>query len=595
MSQAACCLILALFGQETTVPDVAAPRTETPPIAYELEVHEFFSSKGAEPSYWAAFSRSVLDRRVGDSGVVDFSFDLREIATVLGAERRVRFDLDQGVDRLTIQQDAATDIVHLGGESPLTDFLNANVASLDRWKGSWSNRLALFNASVVPGVASSDVDLSCTVEKFETGQRSYLLYRYSTAAPHRFTIGGAAIEMSYSGLAVVDPSLQLPLVVLFEQVGTVQNGELRSDVEHRFVGSLQDPNRAEPVLDPPAWLLNRINAYRFHKRQPDRPLDPTLATNDVRPPWSVALWLSGRVADLTMTMVAERGTNPLPVASLGSLVLTDQAISYGGTRYLEQRRIDLGQDHPDAPRLDRVASPIERAYGEARFGERLALLGDRTSGVMRIHGEETTGEDDDSRAIVIGVLSLAGGALLQDDGDDSRLKFATAESASAIAGTSAWGVVTATGLGGAAAFVGTGVIIAIIGGVAAVDAVTGGTSSPGTPPPTPYTVLALEEVFNGGCNEGFFVLRIVDEQPGRSWMLSAVGTRTAGPTCSIPNTNWNESTSGTTQGTQELVLRITAPPHVCLNGTVTVTVNGAPATFNFAGSAHSGGVSSSCF
>jgi hypothetical protein len=46
---------------------------------------------------------------------------------------------------------------------------------------------------------------------------------------------------------------------------------------------------------------------------------------------------------------------------------------------------------------------------------------------------------------------------------------------------------------------------------------------------------------------------------------------------------------------QPLILRLETPAHSCIDGTVTLTVNGTPAPFRVFGTTYPGQISSSCF
>lgn len=564
---------------ETVTEDTAAPVVVAPAPSYQVEVRELFRSTGAEPAFWAAYSRSDFERAPLDSGVVDFRFDLKEIATVLGTEPETQFMVESGADRLTVTQDSETRLVRLGTDSPITSYVNARVATLEAWSDRHQQMMTPFDGSIVPSLVAGELELTCIAEDLIVDDTAYLLTTYQ-ASDHAFQIGATQALMSYRGLAVLDPASGQVFHSVFEQKGTVTNGEKVSQVDHQVVMTLLDAAQGgELALILPGRVQDRVNSYRFSTRTDESPLDPTLETNEVRPEWSVDLWLSGRVAEMTMGMIAEQGTNPLPVSALGGLALSDQAISYGGTQLVEQRKIDMGEDDPNAPKIDRVQSPLERAYGPAPFGERLALLGPETTGVLKIENEEP---------VAIGALFLLTTEVFGSGAQGSRLAFATG---GASGGSPVWDVVSSSSGTGVSSYVPLALLL-IGGGVAIAESGGGGT----TPPVIDTVVtLRLDEALIGGCYRGRFELEIIDGQPGRLWQLEGNGTILGSATCTASG-SWAEVDSRVSTNTQQFVLQIPVPDNGCLDATVTVTADGAPHEFTILGlQVPSGSISNPCF
>jgi hypothetical protein len=559
---------------------------------YQLEVREFFRSEGAEPAYWASYSRSDFTREIGVSGLTSFAFDLREIATVLGKEPETQFLVESGTNRLVIEHDRQTQIVGLGSKSSIVDFLNTTVAKIEPWTGGWTQRMVPFDGTVIPGVEAGEITLTCSSEPLDVDGRVCSLVRYS-ATDNAFKIDDAHVVMSYRGIGIIDPATGVVYHSLFEQQGEVVNADKVSRIQHRIAVTLLDMSLGgEIALLLPQRVVDQVNSYLFAPREDLDPLNPTLGTNEIRPAWSVDLWVAGRVAEMNMAAIGERGTNPLPVTALGSLVLTDQAISFGGTQLIQQRRIELGEDHPDAPPIERIESPLERAYGAAPFGERLTLVGPETTGIRQVQGE-----DPDE----VGALFVLSSAALGATGMTSRLSFATTTSpaVAAAGGTGAWDVITeGQASGGATPYVVGGLVA--IGVIAAIIAITdddgGGGGGGEGPPATPNSVtLTLNEAFVQGCNSGEFVLQVNDSVAGRTWAVQGSGSITVGAGCNAQAGSWMESAQGSSSAGQVLTLRLDLPPHSCIDGSVSVTVNGAPAEFEFFGSPHKGQVSSTCF
>ena len=73
------------FLQDSEGPPEPQPAPAPLARAHELEVRELFRSTGDEAAFWAAYSRSGISRVPVENGLVEFRFDLKEIATVLGS------------------------------------------------------------------------------------------------------------------------------------------------------------------------------------------------------------------------------------------------------------------------------------------------------------------------------------------------------------------------------------------------------------------------------------------------------------------------------------------------------------------------------
>ncbi|MGK0480822.1 MAG: hypothetical protein ACJAQ3_000789 [Planctomycetota bacterium] len=569
--------------------------TEAPasaPVPHELEVREIFRSTGDQPAFWAAYSRSSFARVPLPTGLVEFHFDLKEIATVLGSESEAQFMVDSGADRLTIAQDSETQVIRLGTESAITNYVNARTSTIEPWSDRHQQMITPFDDTVLSNIDAGELNLTCSSETLTVDDRSFLLTTYR-ATNHNFLIGSAEVVMSYRGLAILDPVSGLVYHSVFEQKGVVTNGEKVSEVDHQVVLTLLDAAQGgEIALRLPGRTQERVNSYRFSARTDETPLNPSLETNEVRPEWSVDLWLSGRISEMTMGMIAEQGTNPLPVASLGGLVLSDQAISYGGTQLVEQRKIDqMGEDDPNAPKIDRVQSPLEKAYGPAPFGERLSVLTPETSGVLRIDGREP---------VVIGALFLLTKDAFGASGSGARFEFATSANASTAAtGVPVYAAVAAEASRGAGYALPTALVIGSAGAVIADVGGSGvagqGGGGGGGTTITTSAALSLNQTFVTGCNVGGFELRVTDGDPGRTWRVDGSGTITTTSTCTTTG-NWNESAQGVSVAGQVLVLQIPTPPHGCINGTVNVLVNGTPTAITFLGQPFANGVvSNPCF
>jgi len=597
-----------LTVQESNTP--AAPRSTE--RALQLEVREYFSSRGKEPAYWASYARSDFERRPDDAGVVDFTFALKEIATVLGAEPEVQFAVEAGSDTLKISQDPATQLLNMAGQSPVIDYINAATATLQPRSGRWVERIVPFDNTVVPGAKGGDLPIVCASEPLVIGGITYTLLTYRTDQ-HRFQLEDASVVMAYRGMAIVDANTGLAYHAIYEQQGKVTSAAGESDVSQRSALTLIDASQGGVIaLDLPQRVRDQVNSYLFLAREDLEPLDPSIYDNNVRPEWSVDLWLAGRIAEARMGLAVEQATNPLPAAVIGGLVMTDQAISFGASKLLQSRLVARGELGLDEQWTQRVKSPIEKAYGPAgeQLVDRLNILGPETTGVLKVENEE---------AVAVGLLLLLGVDHFGADDVGRRLKFATSNTtAAAAAGTPAWFVVTgaetaplvAVAGGGAAAAaggvgaaggsgIGAGGWLLLGGAVAAgVEQSSGGSGGAGQNPgggQTPFTELQLTESFSQGCSSGQFQLRILDEVPGRTWVIQGSGTITGGVTCQIGSTNWSETAQGTTSSGSVLTLTISLPNHLCIGGTVTITANGAPAAFMYRGSTFQGMVNNTCF
>jgi hypothetical protein len=245
-------------------PQEATPRPpEVAPAPYQIEVREFFRSDGGEPSYWASYSRSDFARRPDASGLTNFTFDLREVSTVLGSEPETQFLVETGTNQLVIAHDRETQVIGLGSKSALVDFINSTAAQIQPWEGARTQAMVPFDGTVLPSVTAGAVDLTCSSEPLFVDGRNCALMRYS-ASKHAFKIGAADAVMSYRGIAILDPTSGVVYHSLFEQQGEVVNGDKVSRVQHRIAVTLLDMALGgEIALLLPARVVEQVNSYLF--------------------------------------------------------------------------------------------------------------------------------------------------------------------------------------------------------------------------------------------------------------------------------------------------------------------------------------------
>ena len=593
---AACVLLPLSFAQSATEPavvDAAAAASNR-----QIEVNEFIKTDGAEPSYWASFSLADYVQNELASGETRFAFDLREVAVALGSNPRTIVPIERAAAQLSISQDRETQLVQLGDSSRITDHINAVVSQTTPWSGVTVRTLDLFDAVTLPGSTSSGAAIEFTSSAVDLQGTPHLVVKYRSVAPHSFTIDGASFEMNYVGAALINAADKTAPISCFKQSGTVDNAGAISTIDHGVVTQLRLASGARVVTDVPEDLKDFLRTVQFENRQAMQPLDPTLEQPQFRPPWSIDAWVSGRIAEMTLGTVAEQGTNPVPIHTLASVVMTDESIAYAGTAYMNQRDLERGLDIP-AEGTTRVESPLTKAYGPAPFGNRLAMLGAGTTGVLVT---EPDSEDDDRALLIpLGAVSVAFVDRVRSD-RNSRLDYVVAErstsawtivsGSSAIGATTAAGAVIAAGAGGAAAG-------AVLGGLILVETTDGGSSGTNTAvdPGDTTATLVLNETFNGQCSSGAFELTIRDGTGGRTWRLSASnGAVLNSPPCTAPAGPWTPAPSqAVSQAGVPFTLILPIPDHSCLSATIEVQVNGAPATFTFFGGQQSGSVSNSCF
>ena len=587
----ACIFIYPVASHDAT--ELASEPNGTQAPRQQIEIREEFRATGDEPTFWASFARSDFARVPHGESEVHFNFDLREIEAIIGGKDAVRFVVDSGADRLTVTQNPATQAIALEGGSSAVSFLNALTQDLQPRSGSWTQTMLPFDDSVIPGMKMVQTDVRCSAEILAEGRAVYTLLQFE-AGPLVYEVAGAQVSASFRGLAIVDTSRERVFHSFFQQAGTVRNGQLTSDFTQLTCMTLINE------LGQPAMLLEGrtqelVDLFLFRPRPDTEQLDPDVFDSEVKPVWSTPVWLAGRVAESSMGLMAEQGTNPMPVASLSGLVLTDQVLGYAGNilydyLLIEQDALTLEEIDPSD---NAYLSPLQRTYNSAndtsdRLDERLSLLGPETTGSARV---------GDDHLIAIGVAMLFARSTFSN-APQSNLSFATSStnlSAASVVGGSTVAAASAS----AAVTAGVGSALLIAGGTAlAIDNVTtsggpGLASGPGGDDNGAGAVLNLFETQpSPSCFVGVVRLTVNSGPPQAVWSISGTGDIQACPNETAGT--WQESASGVFSSSP-LVIEIPLPNHQCIDGTITVRVNEAPAAFQFQGSIATGSVSSTCF
>ena len=114
----------------------------------------------------------------------------------------------------------------------------------------------------------------------------------------------------------------------------------------------------EPVLELDERMLERMDVFLFRAKPEVDDLNPDVLETEPRPLWSTPVWLAGRVAEASLGMVAEQGTNPIPVTSMGSLLLSDQSLGFASNILYDYLQIEQGmrdetsmRPHPPSGRV----------------------------------------------------------------------------------------------------------------------------------------------------------------------------------------------------------------------------------------------------
>ena len=580
-------------------PVLAAPHGDPSPTLeparapLQFRLIEEFHAVGAEPAFWATMVKSDLERAPEPDGRVGFTFQMSELEAVFAGEEPLRFLPSEGVKPMVLRQDPATQRVSFQGEQATERFINETLEDLggDVERGrTWTETVRLFDDSIVPGHPEVTTDVRFEAEPLPVGRVVFSLMRFESV-PVSFPVIGGDVELRYTGLGLVDPEQGLVYHMVFRQEGKVNTGDGETLVSHVYLLSLLDPGD-QPLVPLEGMLLDLVNEYVM-KPRPDGVVDPAVLDLEPRPLWSTGVWLSGRIASAVMGLVAEQGTNPMPLVSVGSLVLSDEALGFAGNLYLDdiQVRDGLKDESERFPPGDTFRSPRDRIYGAEGEGDdddRGGLLGPSTKGVLIIG----------KREIAFGVTA-ATAALLVNSSGGSSLGFATGSgavpagsaSAAASAGAASAGAGGAAAAGATIAGVSTTTAVAV-GAVAVGGGVAAASSSGSSGGGTPASVqLTFVESLNGlGFFTGTVTATITNGNPGDALMIRGTGTVIRGLT-----TVWDETASATVDQSGQASAQIPLIEHECIDGSIAVTINGQPATIAVQGSTFTSPFSDPCF
>ncbi len=558
-------LLASSPGQEATSGQdlpVGPGQTET----YQLEIYEKFSTTGDEPSQWASFSRSDAARREVTAGLFEFTFQLREIEAKLGSAQTVRFLPTSGVSRLRITQDAPTQQLDLPKAGLLSGFLNSCLEDLQPLGSTFVTSARLFDGSVVPGADETATELSCRSEVIASGDLVYTLLEF-VSQPVSYTARGSEIESLFRGAAMIDRSRGEVLHMAFQQTGSVRTGNLRSNFDQltrtELVNSLGQPKL--PITEA---MAERLKVFFYSPSLELDDLDPDILDDNPRPAWAVPTWLAGRMAEASLGLVAEQGTNPIPVTSLGGLILTDQSLGFAGNILFDNTLVELGQrDGSETDPADwEIRSPLERALGSLNADPsepdtQPVLFGPETQGSAQV-GEEI---------IPLGISFSAARELMDNAGPSNLNSLSTGGPAFSATGGS-----TALAAAGSV----WPALLAVVGTAAVVTVIEDGDEDENDAN-SPATLIYNELTNGAGCNEGSITLRVEGDEPGVVWRM--VGDGIATVECTVGSgTAWSETGMDVTNGAGVAEFSIPVRPfRDCLDATLTVTRDGQSASFNY--------------
>lgn len=573
------------------------------PADRQLILKEHFSVGGDEPYYWAIGTFSDLWHGVDERGSVTFDMLLTRFDGIMGAQDPIQARLTEGIDHLILRRDQANRRVTLRGELAMAGYLNGFLDQLGELPhagaASWKQRIRLFDRSVVPGLRRTEAVVQVEVERVAIGREVGYLLSYESE-PTRFEAAGAVIEASYRGFALIDEARELVYHTVFEQSGTAMSQGRQSPFTHVAAAYLAD------TVDEPIVPVRSVSALKrvagdfdYHGRPAGaRELNPDVEAEQERPPWATETWLAGRVANVSVGALAEQGVNPVALISLGTIVQTDAVIGFAGNMYKDRADIAAGRkDEVDGYdwRDKEYKSPRERLQGfDEDDDDRAPVFTPGTKAAVKIGGT----------IIGVGITTATAATVLQSS--SSSIGFATAASTTSYGTVTTagftTGVAAAGGLSTAAAVgLGAGAAAAVGAGVAVAD----NQSDDGdeTPPPPSGSLelrVSVNEARTGNtvgttpCWAGTVTLVARGGKAGDEVMLSGTGiplNRTGA---------WGTSDRAVFAGA-DVSVTIDLPEHCdCMDGTISVLLNGQPAAFLFSSNGQSfgaftGSVTAACF
>jgi len=576
----------------------------TLPAPNQLILKEQFSVEGDEPYFWAIGTFSDLWHGVDERGNVTFDMLLTRFDGIMGAQEPIQARLTEGVEHLILRRDQANRRVTLRGELAMAGYLNGFLDQLGELPhagaASWEQRVRLFDRSVVPGLRRTEAVVRVEVEHVAIGREVGYLLTYESE-PAKFEAAGAVIEARYRGFALIDEARALVYHTVFEQSGTAVSRGRRSPFRHVTAAYLAD-NGDEPIVPVRSVrALKRVaDGFDYRGRPQDaQELNPDVEAEQERPAWATETWLAGRIANVSVGALAEQGVNPVALISVGTIVQTDAVIGFAGNMYKDRADIAAGRkDEVDGyDWLDKeYKSPRERVQAVREDDDDRALIfTPGTKAAVKIGGS----------VIGIGMTTAAASTALQST--SSSIGFATTASTTSYGTVTTasftTGVAAAGGLStGAAVGLGAGAAAAVGVGVAVADNQNNDTVEP--PPPPPATSLDLRvsvnEALTGNtvgstpCWAGTVTLVARGGKPGDDVMLSGTGIplNRAG--------SWGASDGKVFAGA-DVSLTIALPEHCdCMDGTISVLLNGQPVVFQFSSNGQTfgtftGQVTASCF
>ena len=559
---------------------LALPR-KADPIAspLQIQIHEEFHAEGPEATFWAAHSQSDFERRETENGQVAFDFELTRLDVLIGdIDKDIGLqvtddpDVENGVRALTISQDPATQAVGLEGAQAIADFANHLVGNLDdRPRGTtWSEEVELFNGDVIPGLSPLNVRARFRTEPYKFGTLECTILQYASERV-RYEANGSQVWMEYTGLGVIGRDKKLVYQMAFRQNGVVVTRGERTEVNHLYLVSLL--NQGDQQVVP--WNFGRLkqlyNEFDFLPKPDGTPL-PDVLDPKPRPPWANSVWMSGRMASLGLSLVSEQSSNPLPVAAMGSTLLTNEVVGFAANYYYDVKAREKDEFREVMPSDGDFPSPLDVVYSpEARAKvpaiAPTQLLGPEVQGTVWI--------GDDFAPLGLLALPHPAGSVEPVAPNPPKatemLNYASAENV-----TSSLVVLGAPAPAAAplAAILAGGTSAGVVaGGAAGLGGGGGGGSS--------TVQLDIVESNNqnsiGGlpCYEGFVNLTVSGLGPGVAVSIMATGNPEQGG-------NWSASASGTTDLGGGLKLQLKFPEHCScmLNPSISVSVGGSPATMD---------------
>ena len=346
------------------------------PAPYQVFRTEQFIASGAQPIFWVVGVVCDLWRFPSAEGPVSFDFLLKELEVVMGVEKRQRWIVTEGANHLVLSQDPGTRKI----ESPIGQtYINALLEDRgdDPRRDEWTDTVPVFDDSLVTGVGATNVDVSFRPRELTIEGDEYLLLTFDSAIAV-VPVGENTVRVGYDGFVLLDSGRSMIYQGIFRQSGMVSSPEGDSTFEHLTRVSLTDQSD-EPLVgvDQHRALEELAEAYDFFGRPDIDDLPPDIQDADPRPEWATGTWLSGSFATAVIGAVSEQ--TPVPVMSLGGIVLTDQSIQVAGNKYRWDADVEAGRRDETAsfePALGGFPSPLAYAAAAPTIAAAVAAAAD---------------------------------------------------------------------------------------------------------------------------------------------------------------------------------------------------------------------------